>query len=772
MSWSPCFLRFVLAAKVAFAAGACRPQPVAEVSTVRQAHHDVDRPLAPIMGFADLHFHMMAEEAFGGGWLHGAHDESLHSCDGGFDHARVVPDLYDRMKQCNPGVPPFDFVNNLQLRALFTAAGAVGGSEAIGMTEGSQGDTGLHLHRTTHPGGWPRWDTIAHQQGATGWLRSAHERGLRLVVMSAVSFDWLCSIIPPGNRRASCDEMSDVERQLRMAHDLASRHADWLEIALDPDHARRIIAGGKLAMVLSIEASHIFGRDVNASNLRQRLDQMHALGVRTLQPVHQTDNAFGGAALHNPIFQLAQYTDSESPLRCHVDMDCGATYGDFTLGFDVDETCRNQRGLTALGETLISEMMARGMLIDVAHLSERGTDRVFELARGNSYYPVYISHGHFREIMTPDVALKEKSTPESVIRQLRETGGIFGLRTAHDETLTYEKTHVANNCHGSSRSFAQAYEYGRQGLRVPMAFGADLNGFIQQTRPRFGVDGACSASFKAEADCQARAQRQQGPGRLGTSFDETGLAHQGMLPDLVDDLKNLGVDTSVLESSAEAFLAMWHRATGPRHGPAELNPTIDSSGITPFVSHDERKKSYPTICGQAYCSDHQVIGGECRFDAECESNQCTAVGCGVVPGRCVCNNDGDCAADRFCAGKVPGIPGDNGCELRRGDHATCTRDRQCASGQCGGFIGDSGWCFSARSKSVGQGCRVNEECATNRCIDTAQICGCTGEADCASHEFCNRLTGRCVERRGRGAVCSADFQCKSGNCNGLHLCGK
>ena len=50
----------------------------------------------------------------------------------------------------------------------------------------------------------------------------------------------------------------------------------------------------------------------------------------------------------------------------------------------------------------------------------------------------------------------------------------------------YTRSGIANNCQGSSRSVAQAYEFGRQGLKVPMAFGADLNGFIQQTRPRFG----------------------------------------------------------------------------------------------------------------------------------------------------------------------------------------------------------------------------------------------------------------------------------------------
>ena len=45
-----------------------------------------------------------------------------------------------------------------------------------------------------------------------------------------------------------------------------------------------------------------------------QLDELYALGVRTLQPVHQLDNRFGGAAPHNTIFHVAQYAEN-----CHID---------------------------------------------------------------------------------------------------------------------------------------------------------------------------------------------------------------------------------------------------------------------------------------------------------------------------------------------------------------------------------------------------------------------------------------------------------------------
>ncbi|WP_441289030.1 membrane dipeptidase [Sorangium sp. KYC3313] len=723
---------------------------------------------APVSGFADLHFHMMSEEAFGGGWLHGKHDGAgaLDDCDGGSpgsDHARVRQGLSGLLDHC-PQSAMLDLASGGALSALLGLGGGIGGSEVIGQTEGTSGDTGLHLGRKRFSEGWPRWDTIAHQQGHVSWLREAHDRGLSLIVMSAVSYDWLCSILPEQNRQRACDEMVDVDLQIQMTHALAARNAGWMEVALSPAHARQIIGAGKLAVVLSIEASHLFGRDVDAAKMRAQLARYHALGVRTLQPVHQTDNAFGGAALHNPIFQLAQYTEN-----CFIDTDCGATLAGITLGMDVDASCRNVRGLTPLGEALVGEMMDRGMLLDVAHLSERGVDRVFELARARDYYPIYISHGHFREIMARAVAEKEKSTPARVIRMLRQTGGIFGLRTAHDETRQYSRSSVENSCQGSSRSFAQAYEYGRLGLKVPMAFGADLNGFIQQTRPRFGEDGACSAAFQAEADCQAWEQREQGPGPLGTEFDEKGLAHEGMLPDLLADLDRLGVDTTGLRSSTESFLRMWERAQGPRAGMADPATDLDESGIAPFAPAEERESAYPTKCGAAYCPGFQVLGGSCRFDEECESGQCTAVACNAIPGRCVCNDDADCGDGLRCARKTPGVGGDNACEPKKAEHQLCTRDSECASGRCGGLIAGAGFCYTPGSKTIGQGCRVNEECPSNRCGDLTQTCLCRSDAHCAAGQFCGWGTneGECVDKRGRGAACTKDNQCASGNCRFL-----
>ncbi|KFE72044.1 membrane dipeptidase [Hyalangium minutum] len=721
-----------------------------------------------VPGFAELHHHMFAEQAFGGGWFHGSYTGTLNRCDGGMpesSHARVRMDLSNLLNLC-PNSGGVDLRANPLLAALFGVGGAVG-SEFIAKMEGTQGDTGLHLGRRDVPTQWPRWDTIAHQQAWEGWLRKAKDGGLSLVMVSLVSNGFLCNALPYQNLKRPCDEMADIEVQLQMARDFDAR-TDWVEIALSPAHARQIIASGKLAMVLSIETSKLFG----SKDWRTELDRFYSLGVRSLQPVHQLDNRFAGAAPHNAIFQAAEFLEN-----CHIDTDCGVTTGSFTLGFDVDSACRNVKGLTPEGKAMVQAMMSKGMLVDMAHMSERSVQDTFALAQTNTYYPLMISHGHFREVMNPKVAEQEKSTPSWVVRYLRQTGGMFGLRTAHDEVRTYTKTAVANNCHGSTRSLAQAYEFGRQGLKVPMAFGADLNGFIQQTRPRFGPNGACSATFQAEADVQAYQQTLSGPGRLGTEFDENGLAHIGLLPDLLRDLKNLGVNTTGLENSAETFIRMWERATAARTGMADAASDIDTSGVAPYVSKETREAQFPTVCGMAYAPDSKVLGQGCRFDAECQSDQCTSVLCSTFDGRCVCNDDGDCGSASYCQEELPG-PGDNDCVAKKANWVSCSRDGQCQSGACGGCATLTGWCYTPRSKAYGQACKADRECTTDRCsadcyINPTGSCLCQSDSHCASNQYCGWGTnsGKCQNKKSRGAACASDRECVSNNCRWSFTCG-
>ncbi|MEZ4382621.1 MAG: membrane dipeptidase [Nannocystaceae bacterium] len=630
---APSLLSFALVGAGALTSAACNPTPGESASaTAGDSESDSDGEPEPLQGYADLHLHMFAEDAFGGGWLHGAAlgdpAVALALCDGGSpgDHGRVRDDITDLIATCDQAT-----IDEASLQApLLAVLLSIGGDELsnlLGEIPGTKGDTGEHLDRTggwPELDGWPRWDTIAHQQSWEGWLKDAYDSGLRVEVVSAVSFDWLCRAAPTENvARPQCDEMDDVRVQLDKANQFAAAN-DWVEIALTAEDARRIVAEDKLALILSIEASHIFGD----GDWRAQLDEVYGLGVRTLQLVHQLDNRFGGAAPHNPMFHVAQFTEN-----CHIDTDCGITSPTATLGFDVDADCRNVRGLTDEGRELVDEMIARGMLIDLAHMSEALVSDVFDVAVTHDYYPLYFSHAHFREIMLPEKQVQEKTTPSYIVKMVRETGGMIGLRTGAEEVNTYEPSAVANSCHGSSRSFAQAYDYGSVGLKAAIGFGGDFNGFIQQLRPRFG-DDACSGSFVEERRCQAKEERLNSAG-VGSHLDDWGLAHTGLLGDLLDDLDFLGSDTAPLRGSADTFVRMWERAAGARSGPAEDASDMDVSGVTVLPSHSARRAEYPTECDETYCPGGLVAGESCRFAAECESGSCAGAGeCGEPRGVC------------------------------------------------------------------------------------------------------------------------------------------
>ncbi|HLG20550.1 MAG TPA: membrane dipeptidase [Bdellovibrionota bacterium] len=570
--------------------------------------------LSPVPGFADTHIHTFSELAFGGNWLWGnaagPEDIALAPCDG-FSHGRMFLERLTALNPCAHATTILIHVLDFVL------------SEILGK------DTGFHLLRTfgypTYTG-WPRWDVSAHQQVWEGWLKQAHDRGLSLMVMSAVDNAFLCNLNPPTLFNPFCDEMFAVEQEINMAHNFVQNHP-WAEIALTPQDARRIIHEGKLAIILAIEASRLFE---GAPDYMAELRRFYDLGVRSVQPVHQFDNQFSGAAPHHTVFFIGEFMDT-----CHIETDCSDRY---PFGFDLDSSCKNVKGLTADGVALVNEMMNLGMLIDLSHVSENAVNEIYNISVARNYYPLFMSHGHFREIMTPKKQLEEKTTPANIVDIVKETGGIFGLRTANEEVLHYQPALVPNDCHGSAKSFAQAYALGRNGLNVDIAFATDLNGFITQTRPRYGNTDACEtygktdpcsgSGIRRESRCQARAECKRSFNGVGTEFDILGLGHEGLLPDLVHQLDNFGIDTTNIENSSEKFIRMWERSIGPRTGPVATAPS-DLSGIQAYVSKKDRKRAYRQQKQSCKPNRHTCRTG-CR-----DSFQSCKSDCKTVKGLCV-----------------------------------------------------------------------------------------------------------------------------------------
>jgi microsomal dipeptidase-like Zn-dependent dipeptidase len=471
----------------------------------------VERPVTddekPVTGFADLHVHQVAEYAYLGNWLHGSHAgpprEALPPCNSA---AHAIPQtIWDGVLMTKPADP-----------------------------------------KVRHGKGFPTYDDwphhldIAHQQVHESWLKAAHERGLNLIIACPVNnepFALIMAALHPQEAQGAFRDMPVIKEEIARIHDFAKNH-DWYEVALTPWEARKIIHAGKLAVVISVECSNLFPKD--QGDYIQQLDELYNLGVRCVQIVHEVDSRFAGAALSDKVLSIFE------TLKRVTHTGVLATPSGF--GFTKDANGQNALGLTEDGEKLLNALMDRHMLVDTAHYSARALEGAFAIALRRQRYPLINSHTKFYSVLTSDVqdVWREFVTFDNQIRFFKETGGIIGLRTGpwvNRQAPRPNRKPIAVKTDsgdiGTARSYAQQVTYAADN-DVPMAFGSDINGWINQLGPR-NTEGTKPANVSSE-------------------YWTHGFHHIGMLPEVLQDLIALKTPgASDLANSAEAFLSRWER---------------------------------------------------------------------------------------------------------------------------------------------------------------------------------------------------------------------
>ena len=342
------------------------------------------------------------------------------------------------------------------------------------------------------------------------------------------------------------------------------------------------------------------------------------------------------AALARPIFSFFRWSPFIVPARVQ--------------SYEGMRGMVNVAGLTADGREYIRRLMRSGMIIGTEHMSrqsvqdvfqliaeplvERGQAECADLASGSApagcfagAYPLSVSHAHFRRLSLPRertrVAGFRASEYEVGDRQteiIRRTGGVIGQFVNEESVLFpdgYEPLPFANDCAGSSKSFATSLWYALQRMEWSGIGLATDFAFIPGASPRFGTH-ACSADAAADDPVKERAlfpaqyQRASQTGRvvyrspagspgsedsalvpyvMGTpprsfDFNTDGFAHYGLLPDLLQDVKNIGLPRRAWESlfsSAESYIRAWEKGEKVAGGPR---------GATPFT---------PALLG---CSPH------------------------------------------------------------------------------------------------------------------------------------------------------------------------
>jgi microsomal dipeptidase-like Zn-dependent dipeptidase len=563
----------------------------------------------PLRGFADLHVHMFAHLGFGGAVVTGKPYSNVGVADALKSDFGSDLDLVDMFGAelpralCPASVPDCGRVMLHGDHILF--------DDPVGIA--TQDRTRTHFGAPVF-NGWPTWHATTHQQVYYKWLERAWRGGMRLMVMLAVHNEALCRLSKHMRDIDCADSMLAIDQQLMAAHEFEAwlngqAGGGWLEIVGSSAEAERVIREGKLAVVLGIEVDSLFNCKANApctrDYLRREIAHYHDdFKVRHIYPVHNFDNGMLGTAVWMDFLNVgnriiegswydvapcetSDFVLSRDPFFFGLGAAVNAVLNLLDPANDVAYPAYplvpgcNTRGLSESGVALIEELMNAGMMIDIDHMSSRSVAETLNMARERDY-PVSVGHGVFADQHAAAHTRHERMRTAAELDAIRRLGGIVSVMTTADlqpggYTVLADGRELHDACELSSTSFAQNYLYAVRALAgEPIAFGSDFNGLAPHVGPRFG-DAACNGNASQWAAQVQDAQRLSYPftlpgfgvferqvtGQRKFDFNVDGLAHIGMLPDLIADMMTLGlteVDLDPLMKSAGAYVEAWSRA--------------------------------------------------------------------------------------------------------------------------------------------------------------------------------------------------------------------
>ncbi len=550
-----------------------------------------------VFGFVETHAHLFTNFAFGGGGIfHGAPyhrlgvEHALPSCEP-FHGEDGRQDLLGFAFGDVDGLAPSD------LLSLFVTVTAPVTHETAGYPDFSA---------------WPdAFQSATHQVQYYKWVERAYLSGLRLMVQHATTNHVLCELLVglgAQPARYSCNDMVAVDRIIDETYGL-ERYVDalnggpgegWFRVVTSPEEAREVIEDGKLAIVLGIETSVLFDcflvppegfAKCTEADVVAKLDEYYAKGVRVLFPVHKLDNAFSAGDGDRGILDLGNIIQSGHWTNYALCDDLGVTDvprnfdgGDVPFGalnmpraaFDSDpplsfsgfasdpltsllggvpnliellgapplvgDYCQ-RTGLTNLGEFLIDQMMRRGMVLEVDHMPRLSRQRALEIMIENDY-PGAGTHGNNHDGL------------------LYELGGVSKSNFGRCRSATEPAT-MDNGYQNRIQLMRDRGAFPAEG------FGFDFNGFARAPRPRFGENANCGdpqtdpITYPFTSYAGDVTFTEPVVGNRTIDFNTEGMAHLGLVAELIEDVRRDGVTDEELEplfKSAEGYLRMWEKS--------------------------------------------------------------------------------------------------------------------------------------------------------------------------------------------------------------------
>ncbi len=446
---------------------------------------------------------------------------------------------------------------------------------------------------------WPAPDSLTHEGTYYKWMERSWRGGQRVLVNLLVENNKLCELYPL--KRNSCDDMDSVRLQAKDMRDF-ERYVDaqhggpgrgWYRIVTNPYQARQAINAGKMAVVMGIETSLPFGCTqklgvpaCSAAEIDRQLDEVRKMGVSQMELVNKFDNALSGVAGDSGstgyLVNSANALETGSPWRmktCNpnddevhdkdqdnsVPVDSGSIPAQDALFGAVAEVSGvdlpaiplygakhhcNELGLTQLGEQTIRGLAKRHMLFDPDHMSVKGRKASLDLIEKLGYSGVLSSHSW--------------STPDAYPRIYADGGFIAPYA-------------------GDSKGFVEKWKrhltWANPKTYWGIGFGADINGLGAQGDPR--ADAAKNPVTYPFKGLGGVTVNKQVSGQRVYDINKDGVAHYGLYPDWVEDLRKQAGPAIVkdLARGSEAYLQMWERAYGVR-GNACANPAQRYSAAT------------------------------------------------------------------------------------------------------------------------------------------------------------------------------------------------
>ena len=428
---------------------------------------------------------------------------------------------------------------------------------------------------------WPAPNSLTHEGTYYKWMERSWRAGQRMLVNLLVENNQLCMLYPL--KKNPCDDMKSVRLQAedmrKLENYIDAQHGGpgkgWYRIVTNPVQAREVINAGKLAVVMGIETSVLFGCHVRLgvpsctkASIEKQLDEVKAMGVVQMELVNKFDNALAGVAgdegATGYLVNAANTLETGSPWRMQTcnpndpeihdkDQDNSAPIPsqDALFGavlsvlptsilnmvpaipiYPEKHHC-NKLGLSDLGSTVIKGMAARNMIFDPDHMSVKARQQSLDLVDAIDFPGIISSHSW--------------STPDAYPRIYGEQG--FIAPYAGDSTGFVEKW----KRHLTWANPATYWGFG---------FGADINGLGAQGDPRGeGAENPVTYPFTGLGGVRID---KQVSGQRVYDINKDGVAHHGLYADWIEDLRKLAGNDIVedMARGSEAYLQMWERSYG------------------------------------------------------------------------------------------------------------------------------------------------------------------------------------------------------------------